>query len=183
MKRLCAVSNCGLLLMMMAIAAMSQSVQTDYDRSFNLARLKTYSFLELPRKPGDALAESPLNDRRIHDALDSDLQANGFSPSSQPNFLIAYYVTTKQGLDIQDNRYGVGPWGWGPWGWDRWGNINVKQVTEGTLIVMFIDPATRQEVWRGMASGTIKQKSMDKEINKSITKLVERFVKDRAGKK
>lgn len=177
MKTLRAVFNCGLLLMM-SIAALAQSVQTDYDRSFNLAKLKTYGFDEQVRKPGDALAESPLNDRRIHTALDSQLQAQGFSPSGQPDFLIAYYVTTRQGLDIQDNRYGIGPWGW-----DRWGNINVKQVTEGTLVVMFIDPATRQEVWRGMASGTIKQKSMDKEINKSITKLVERFVKDRAGKK
>jgi len=183
MKTLRVVFNCGLLLMTMSMAALGQSVQTDYDRSFNLARLKTYGFLELPRKRDDALAESPLNDRRIHNALDSDLQANGFSPGEQPDFLIAYYVTTKQGLDIQDNRSGIGPWGWDRWGWDRWGNINVKQVTEGTLVVMFIDPATRQEVWRGMASGTIKQKSMEREVNKSIAKLVERFVKDRAGKK
>ena len=178
MKTLRAVFSCGLLLMLSLMAAMAQSVQTDYDGSFNLAKLKTYGFLELPRKPGDALAESPLNDRRIHNALDSDLQANGFSPGGHPDFLIAYYVTTKQGLDIQDNRFGIGPWGW-----DGAGNINVKQVTEGTLVVTFIDPATRQEVWRGMASGTIKQKSMDKEVNKSVAKLVERFVKDRAGKK
>jgi hypothetical protein len=178
MKKLRAVINCGILVMLYSMIAMAQSVQTDYDRLFNLARLKTYGFLELPRKPGDPLAESPLNDRRIHNALDSDLQANGFSPSGQPDFLIAYYVTTKQGFDIQENRYGIGPWGW-----DRWSNINVKQVTEGTLVLMFIDPATRQEVWRGMASGTIKQKSMDKEVNKSAAKLVERFVKDRAGKK
>ena len=178
MKTLRVVITCGILLMLCSTAAMAQSVQTDYDRSFNLARLKTYGFLELPRKPGDPLAESPLNDRRIRNALDFDLQANGFSPGGQPDFLIAYYVTTKQGLDIQDNRFGLGPWDW-----DRWGNINVKQVTEGTLVVMFIDLATRQEVWRGMASGTIKQKSMDKEVNNSIAKLVERFVKDRAGKK
>ena len=177
MKTLRVVITCGILLMLQSMTARAQSVQTDYDRSFNLARLKTYGFLELPRKPGDPLAESPLNDRRIHNALDSDLQANGFSPSGQPDFLIAYYVTTKQGVDIQDNRYGIGPWGW-----DRWGNINVKQVTEGTLVVMFIDRATRQEVWRGMASGTIKQKSMEKEVNKSVTKLVERFVRDQARK-
>ena len=103
------------------------------------------------------------------------LQANGFSPSGQPDFLIAYYVTTKQGLNIQDNRFGIGPR-------DRWSNINVKQVTEGTLMVMFIDPATRQEVWVGMASGTINPKSLDKDVNKSITKLVQRFVKIKPGK-
>ena len=176
MKTLRVVFSFGLLLMCIPMAAMAQSVQTDYDRSFNLARLKTYGFLELPRKPGDPLAESPLNDRRIHNALDSQLQAQDFSPSGQPDFLIAYYVTTRQGLNIQDNRFGIGPW-------DRWGNINVKQVTEGTLMVVFVDPATRQEVWVGMASGTINPKNLDKEVNKSIAKLVQRFVKDQAGKK
>ena len=175
MKRLCVVFNCGILLLLSSMAAMAQSVGTDYDRSFNLARLKTYGFDEQARMPGDPLAESPLNDRRIHTALDSQLRAQGFSSSEQPDFLIAYYVTTKQGLDIQDNRFGIGPW-------ERWGSIKVNQVTEGTLVVIFVDPATRQEVWRGMASATIKEKNLHKDVNKSITKLVQQFVKDQAGK-
>lgn len=176
MKRLRIVFSCGILLMLISMAALAQSVHTDYDRSFNLAKLKTYGFYEQERAPGDALAASPLNDRRIHTALDSQLQAQGLRPSEQPDFKIAYYVTTRQGLDIQDNRFGIGPW-------DRTGNINVTQVTEGTLVVVFVDQATRQEVWRGTASGTIKQKSLDKEVTKSITKLVQQFVKDQAGKK
>jgi hypothetical protein len=97
-------------------------------------------------------------------------------PSEQPDFLIAYFVITRQGLDIQDNRFGIGPW-------ERWGNIKVNQVTEGTLMVMFLDPATQQEVWVGLASGTINPKSLDKDVNKGVTKLVQRFVKDQAGKK
>jgi hypothetical protein len=176
MNTLRVLFHSGLLLMLISMAAMAQSVQTDYDRSFSLAGLKTYGFYEQARLPGDPLAESPLNDRRIHTALDSQLRAQGFSPSEQPDFLIAYYVTTKQGLDIQDNRFGIGPW-------ERWGNIDVKQVTQGTLVVAFVDPATRQEVWRGMASATIKEKNLHKDVNKSITKLVQQFVKDQTGKK
>jgi Domain of unknown function (DUF4136) len=61
---------------------------------------------------------------------------------AQPDFLIAYFVTTRQGLDIQDNRLGIGPW-------ERSGNITVNQVTEGALVVVFVDRAMRQEVWRG----------------------------------
>lgn len=62
----------GLLLMMSSVAAIAQSVQTDYDHSFNIAKLKTYEFDQQARKPGDPLAASPLNDRRIHDALIRD---------------------------------------------------------------------------------------------------------------
>ena len=165
-----------LLLMLSALTATAQSVQTDYDRSFNLAMFKSYGFYQQVRRPGDPLASSPLNDRRIHDALDSQLKAHGFVNSStgQPDFSIAYFVTTSKGLDIRDNRFGI---------LQRMGSINVDQVLEGTVVVVFVDHATRREVWRGFVSGPINPKNLEKDVNKGIAKLVEKFVKDQAGKK
>jgi hypothetical protein len=165
-----------MLLMLSSIAAMAQSIQTDYDHSFNLARLKTYDFHQQTRKPGDPLAASPINDRRIHNALDSQLRANGFSnmTGGQPDFLIAYFVNTRKGLDIRDNRFGI---------LQRMGSVNVNQVTEGSIVVIFIDTATKREVWRGFVSGTIDPKDLDKDVNRGITKLVQKFVKDQTGKK
>src|SRR5215468_1220539 len=109
MKTLRISIACSLVMMMFSIAAMAQSVQTDYDHSFNLATLKTYAFYQQQRKPVDPLAQSPLNDRRIHNALDAQLKANGFANSAdgQPDFMIAYFVTTHQNLDVQDNRFGL----------------------------------------------------------------------------
>ena len=69
------------------------------------------------------------------------------------------------GLDIEDNRISGPPW-------DRWGNIKVNQVTEGTLMVKFLEPATRQEIWVGLASGEINPKNLDRDVNKSIAKMV-----------
>lgn len=170
------VFSCGLLLLVMSVAALAQSVQTDYDHSFNLARLKSYGFYQQERRPGDALAATPLNDRRIHDALDSQLRSHGFASSinGQPDFLIAYFVTTHKGLDIRDNRFGL---------LQRMGSINVNQVTEGTLVVVFVDRLTQQEVWRGLMSGTIDPKHLDKDVNKGVAKLVQKFLKDQAGRK
>jgi hypothetical protein len=176
MKTLRVVIACGCLIMASSIAAWAQSVQTDYDRTYNLAKLRTYSFAEQTRPPGDPLAASPLNDRRIHSALDSQLQAKGFQASEQPNFLIAYFVTTRMGLDIDDNRISGPPW-------DRWSNIKVNQVTEGTLMVMFLEPATRSETWVALVSGEISPQNLDRDLNKSIAKMVARFVKDQAAKK
>ena len=176
MKTFRILFSCVLLLMVSSIAASAQSAQTDYDRSFNLAKLKTYNFYQQERKPGDPLAASPLNDRRIHDALDAQLKARGFASisSKMPDFLIAYFVTTHKGLDIRDNRFGL---------LHRMGSVNVNQVTEGTIVVVFVDTATQQEVWRGVVSGTINPKNVDKDVNKGVTKLVEKFIKDQAGKK
>ena len=162
------------LLLLWVSGAVAQSVQTDYDHNFNLAKFKTYGFYQQTRKPGEALAASPINDRRIYNALDSQLAANGFAASSQPDFWIAYFVTTRKGLDTQDNRFGI---------FQRMGSVNVNTVTEGTLVVVFIDGATRQEVWRGYASGDINPKDLNKDVSKSVAKLIQKFKKNQAGQK
>ncbi|HKV33032.1 MAG TPA: DUF4136 domain-containing protein [Pyrinomonadaceae bacterium] len=163
----------SVLIFICAAGTMAQSVQTDYDHTFNLAKLRTYSFVNQERGPRDPLAASPINDRRIHDNLNTQLQANGLSESGQPDFLISYFVSTRTGLDIQDNRYG--------W-FQRRGSINVDQVTEGTLVVVFVDNATKQEVWRGYATGTLDPKKLNEDVTKAVTKLVQKFKKNQAGK-
>jgi uncharacterized protein DUF4136 len=174
MKSIRNLFTCGVFLVLCAGAAFAQNVQTDYDRNFNLGKLRTYGFIEQTRRPGDPLAASPINDRRIHDALNSQLGANGLSSSNQPDFWIAYSVTTRKGLDIQDNRFGI---------WQRMGSVNVNQTTEGTLVVAFFDAATNQEVWRGYAAGTLNPKNFDKDVNKACAKLIQKFKKNQLGQK
>jgi len=165
--------GCSVLLLLGVTEAMAQSVQSDYDHTFPLAKLQTFSFIQQQRGPQDPLAASPINDRRIHDALSLQLVTNGYSESAQPDFLVGYIVSTKRGLEIQDNRYG--------W-FQRRGNVDVEQVTEGTLIVVFLDAKTQQEVWRGYATGTINPKNLNNDVNKAVTKLVQKFKKNQAGK-
>ena len=173
MKRFRNLFTCSLFLLLCAGGALAQTVQSDYDRSANIARFKTFAIYQQERRPSDPLAASPINERRIHDALIAQLIANGFSASETPDFLIAYFVSTKQGLDIQDNRFGI---------LQRRGSIAVEQVTEGTLMVIFADAKTKQEVWRGYATGTITPKDLEKDVNKAVTKLVQKFVKNQMGK-
>ncbi|HEV2837643.1 MAG TPA: DUF4136 domain-containing protein [Pyrinomonadaceae bacterium] len=165
--------GCGLLLLLTAGTSMAQSIQTDYDHAFPLAKLRTFAFYQQQRGPKDPLAASPINDRRIHDALNTQLQANGFTESEKPDFKIGYFVSTKTGLDIQDNRYG--------W-FQRRGSIDLEQVTEGTIVVVFVDSATDQEVWRGYATGTINPKHLNEDVTKAVTKLIQKFKKNQAGK-
>jgi hypothetical protein len=175
MKTVRTLITSSLVLLVCAVGALAQTVQTDYDHNFNLSKLKTYAFAQQLRKAGDPLAASPINDRRIHDALDSQLRANGMADSSQPDFVISYFVATRKNLDIQDNRLGF---------FQRMGgSINVNQITEGTIVVVFVDSSSNQEVWRGYVSGTINPKDLDKDVNKGITKLVQKFKKNQEGKK
>ena len=152
--------------------AQAQSVQSDYDRSFNFSNLKTFGFAVQRRSAADPLAGDTLNDARIRTAIESQLLVNGFrTETASPNFVIAYYVTTKDKLNVQDYSYGP------PRFWGR-RDIRVDQYSEGTLMVDFIDVKTNQVIWRGRVSGTLELKGVDKKISKSVEKLVKQFVKD-----
>lgn len=165
----------SLFVLICTAGAFAQSVQTDYDHNFNLSNLRRYAFTQEQRRANDPLAASPINDRRIHDALDSQLRTNGLTEVGQPDFLVSYHVSTRKNLDIQDNR--LGPFQ------RLGGSINVNQITEGTIIVTFVETATNRDVWRGYVSGAINPKDLDKDVNKGIAKLIQRFKKDQGAKK
>ena len=171
MKTIRVMAVLGMLVGLLAISAQAQSVQTDYDRSVKLANLKTFTFIEQRRGPADPLAADSLNDNRIRTAIESQLMGNGLRTDENADFGIAYYVTTKNKLSVQD-------FGYGPPRWFGHRDIRVNQDTEGTLMVDFIDLQSNQVIWRGRASGTLELKGVDKKINKSVEKLVKQFVKD-----
>lgn len=133
MKTIRMMSVMGVLIGLLAISAQAQSVQTDYDRSFNFSNLKTFGFAVQTRRANDPLASDSLNNERIRTALESQLTANGYRmDNGNADFAIVYHVTTKDKLSVQD--YGYGP----PRFWGS-RNIHVNQYSEGTLLVDFID--------------------------------------------
>jgi hypothetical protein len=64
----------------------------------------------------------------------------------------------------------------GGWAWDG-PDVTVRQYTEGTLVVDFVDPATHQALWRGTAVGVVKNPdnpNPDK-VAKAVDKLMNRL--------
>jgi hypothetical protein len=166
------MASLALGLALSPVSTPAQSVQTDYDRSYDFSKFKTYDFAAQVRGPNDPLAVNPMNDRRVHVALDSQLVAHGYSrdTSGKQDFLVAYHAATRSRLAVQD-------WGYRP---GRWGarRIDVSEYTQGTLVVDVVDAASKQLVWRGSATGTIEPKEADKKIRKAVAKLMKQFTKD-----
>lgn len=170
MKTISAMIMLAMVLGLLAVSAAAQSVQSDFDRSFRFSELKSFRFAVQKRGATDPLAGDTLNDGRIRNGLESQL--TGFRMESEKaDFVIAYYVTTKNKLNVQD-------FGYGPPRWFGSRDIRVNQYSEGTLMVDFIDVKSNQVIWRGRAVGTLEMKGVDKKISKSVEKLVKQFVKD-----
>jgi hypothetical protein len=177
MKAIRLMGMLGILLGMMVVSASAQEVQSDYDRSFRFSELKTFSFATQRRGATDPLAGDSLNDGRIRNGLESQLTANGLRmETTRPDFVIAYYVTTKNKLNVQD-------YGYGPPRWFGSRDIRVNQYSEGTLMVDFINAKNNQVIWRGRASGTLEMKGVDKKISKSVEKLIKQYLKDTTKKR
>ncbi|MCU1280104.1 MAG: putative lipoprotein [bacterium] len=147
----------------------------------NLAQLRTFAFMTPPRpdSPSARLAQSPAG-QEIRQKITQDLIEKGYQPAPQgvrPDFLVAFRGTTQQRTEVDDWGYAGPVWGWG-WG-TGWGgpDVTVRQYTEGTLIVDFVDPSSRQVLWRGTVTGVVNnpQNPNLNKVAKAVDKLMARY--------
>jgi hypothetical protein len=116
----------------------------------NLGHYRTFSFFRPTEvHPKQATFERSPAGQVVQDRIASDLQSKGLTQTSDnPDLLVAYHTKTQEKTDVTD-------WGYGGFYWGGPGNVTVDQYTQGTLVVDFIDPKTKQIVWRGTASAIV----------------------------
>jgi len=178
----------AVLVLAAATTAFGISVKSDYDKMFDLTKLRTFAFKN-DRASNDPLSSNTIEAERLQSALTAQLQANGFSQDLQdPNFIVAFYSRSKQKTEIESTPgFGFGS-GFG-WGYDmpyrerwRWGlgpDIWGYNYTQGCVMVDIIDAKTNQLVWRGVAMDTLSGiNQSDKQANEVAKDLVKRFLKD-----
>ena len=160
-----------LYLTMLVLSCSPVTVSHDYDPQTNFNKLKTFTWMRIPRKAN----VNQLMVKRIKDAVTRELVAKGLSENSRnPDFLIAMHGATKEKLDIQD-------WGYSSPRAAYWGqrDITVQQYTEGTLILDFVDAKSKEMIWRGVASGAVdpgaSPEKRTKRINEGVAKLLAKF--------
>jgi hypothetical protein len=142
------------------------SIRTSTAPNANLGQYKTFAFYQPPYKAGQAVT---IADQTIRSALKQNLAEKGLieTTSGNPDFLVAYHVKEQQKLDVNTVGYGF----WGPAGAD------VTQYTEGTLIVDFVDPRTKQVFWRGTATDVVEHPlSPDRvKLEKVVGQIVQKY--------
>lgn len=157
------------MILLLASASFAQQVQTDYDRSANFAKYKTYSWEKVSTR-------DPLIIDRIKSSVNAAMAAKGWTevPSGGDAALVAMETTRdRKTLDTFYNGFGRG-WRWGGFG-DATTTVQTYQV--GTLVVDIFDANAKKLIWRGSASGTLSNNS-DKNIkalDKGVSKMFKNF--------
>jgi hypothetical protein len=151
-----------------------------FDRSVDFQVYRTFAWIE-PEAVGTTANPTqfePLLDRRVRDAVASELVKRGFRPQAEnPDLLIAYDVAVPQDANAAESPgFGYGYW-YGyryTYGTTDFPNYRtVDQYMPGTLIIDMIDPGTNQLVWRGIAEGGINPgQTEEKKIRRSIAGIL-----------
>ncbi|MFD2337454.1 DUF4136 domain-containing protein [Pedobacter mendelii] len=108
---------------------------SDFDKDVDLSSYKTYNFYD------KGIAKVKLNNldkRRLMAAVESQMNAKGFTKSTSPDLLVNLVVVARERTDFYGPGY-YGGWGWGGWGGSNFAN----QYIEGTIIIDFLDPAKK----------------------------------------
>jgi hypothetical protein len=184
----------GALLLTIVTAALGMSVKSDYQKNFDFSQLRTFAF-KTDRAANDPLSTNTLEAERIQNALVSQLEANGFTQSSDnQDFIVAFYSRTREKTQVQSTGgFGPGPrfgfgrgfgWGYGipyraRWRWGYGPDIWTTNYTQGCVMADIIDARTSELVWRGKVTDTVNGIGQsEKQANQAAKDLVKQFMKD-----
>ena len=156
----------GAIALALLFAAAATAVERTWDESFDFSSVKGFAWVE---EPGWKV--NPLADRRIRSAVESTLEAKGYSitkPGSA-DLLLDYRAAVRDRLQIDEVWRGRRLRGPVVRVWD------VTSYAEGTLLLDMLSPGEGDVVWRGSISGAISRETADKRINKAVSKLLKKF--------
>jgi hypothetical protein len=159
-------------------ACSSVSYNHDFDPSIDFSGYRTYAWIQASDSSQAQRFLSPLVERRVAAAVDANLAQKGFEKATtgRPDFLVNFYGATQEKLDV--TTYYTG---WGYYGWYGGTSVDVRQWTEGTLIIDFIDFSEKDLAWRGWAQGAVDRNSnmppeeITRRVNEVVGKILQRF--------
>lgn len=158
----------------MGLGILVAKTSTDYDKSADFSRYKTYSWLQVQ-------ASNDLWKQRITHAIDTQLSAKGWNkvPSGGDTSVSAFGSRQNQ-QTLQTFYDGMG----GGWGWRGMGGMGmgtstttVENTPVGTLVVDIFDTQSKKLIWRGQASDTLSDKpeKNDQKVDKAAEELFKKF--------
>ncbi|WP_420322231.1 DUF4136 domain-containing protein [Flagellimonas sp.] len=173
------IKNLFLLSMTLLVASCS-SLRVTSEKAYN-ADLQQYNFYTVADMEAGLLPNvNPTQKMQLKNAIEKQAlelsTVKNNTGVTGPDVVVNYFVIidTKQDIDTYVDYYGR-----------RWRyqvtDVQVREYTEGTLIVDFIDAKTNKVVWHGSTTGIITPNSikLEQKINEAVNSIFEQYKKDR----
>jgi hypothetical protein len=151
-------------------------VNSDHDRQANFSQYSSYQVAldQNAKDSNDPVLNSSLNQKRIRQAIDTEMKARGYLAGNENADLKITFSTDvqeKQEVQANNNYYGY-------WWWRSGNNTQIRNYEQARLVLNFIDAKTSQLVWQGWATGevgNIKKKDRDQIIAEVVNEIMKQY--------
>ncbi len=168
-----------LLILLSAAGTQAQKIQVGADPGVDVSKFKTYAW------EGKNVAANPLVGQAIINAVDRELAKKGLT-KVESNAELTVVAVAATDTDLTMNYPSWSP-GFNSIATGVVVGTTAWPVTKGTVVVDLVEPKTKNSVWRGQATDTLKQgptgnaikdaKGVQKTIDKAIEKMFKKFPK------
>ena len=155
----------------------SLQVFSDYDKTADLSHYKTFSWLKLDAieaKGSNPLYYNELNDKRIKEAVNKQMQGKNFQPfSNSTDLQLHYHIIVEDKTSTITEPIGTQ---YRPYSNEH--RRSTYQYREGTIIIDLMDIKTNTLIWRGWATDVITntvRKNPEAAIQNAIEKIFLQF--------
>lgn len=169
-------------LLLLAGCASGPDVKVDVDPTANIANYRTYSWTyhDTPR------GMNPLAYQRVRQSIDANLASRGYTLADPGDFAVGFTLGARDKVEVTDfGPYGAFYPGYGRGfggGWAApYNNVDVRNVTEGTLTIDIYDTGTKKPVWHGVATQNIGSKVTQDQIDLAVSSVLAKFAPGQAA--
>jgi len=151
-----------------------RSISYDYNRAVDFSGLRTYDWIPIPTEMQEKEA---LMLERIKKAVNFRLEAKGFRiTGGESDFLVATNFGQVEKLKVYDYGYPYyGPsrrYNYGSYH----GRVGSFYYREGALVLDFIDTASKEVIWKGVATVYLSKDQTPEKIDDVVNEAVEKIL-------
>lgn len=171
-------------LMATALAAMAvlagctstPSVRSDYDKSADFARFRTFGFLD------QSTEAKSLAMQALEAAATREMQARGYTLAAEPDLLVNFTGKLEDRTDVQSvpgPMYGPA-WGYGGWygapygGWNYSQQVTTRHYQVGQLVMDIVDREKRLVVFQAGIEKTVTKEMLnnrEQALNEAVARM------------
>ncbi len=147
----------------------------DYNPDYDFYQIKTYAFA-----PGKSVGADSLVGSRVEMAVEEEMTAKGIKlvDADKADILVRFMLMAQNKQDIRtyDRHYGGGAYrcyrcGYGS-GYRTTTEVQVKNYTEGTLVIDLADPKMDRVVWHAISKRKVVKSRTPEERDALVKEVV-----------
>ena len=187
------------ILMLILSACSSIQVTSDYDKTVDFTKYKTFMYYGWTKESDKVLSEFDRD--RIETALNDEFSRRGWALTKEDgDAVVSLFVVVdkKTSYTSYTDHYGGGMYGgmYGPrYGYGGFGGYGYgmpstthtqqNDYLEGTLIVDVFDAKERKHIWQGIGKKTLSESTSNREarIKEAVAAIMKQFPIKAPGKK